>query len=160
MKKILNPYTKLEGYHCFGCSPRNAAGLKMTFSENDDEIISEWLPVENYEGYSNVVHGGIQATLLDETGSWTVLVKLHTAGVTSSMNIKYHHPVSSRDGILTLRARIAEKRRNLAVVKAELYDSNGLMCTSAEIIYYTFKPDEARNKFNYPGDDAFYESQP
>ncbi len=46
MKKILNPYTKFDGYNCFGCSPKNEHGLKMKFFEDGDCVISNWEPIE------------------------------------------------------------------------------------------------------------------
>lgn len=35
-RKIFNPYRKLSGYCCFGCSPDNQSGLQMEFTEDDD----------------------------------------------------------------------------------------------------------------------------
>ena len=34
MKKIINPWKKLEGYNCFGCSPDNEYGVKMSIRAN------------------------------------------------------------------------------------------------------------------------------
>ena len=65
MKKIKNPYIGLEeqGYNCFACCPTNPCGLKMSFYEDGDDIVSLWNPGENYQSWINTLHGGIQATL-------------------------------------------------------------------------------------------------
>ena len=70
----------------------------MTFFEDGDEIISTWEPKPQFEGYHGVLHGGIQATIMDEIASWVVYVKVKVAGVTSSMNIHYHKPIYMTGG--------------------------------------------------------------
>lgn len=51
MKKIVNPWRKLAGYNCFGCSPDNEYGVKMEFYEDGDEVVSIWKPDEHYQGF-------------------------------------------------------------------------------------------------------------
>ncbi|MBC8321555.1 MAG: PaaI family thioesterase [Bacteroidetes bacterium] len=157
MKKILNPYTKIEGYNCFGCSPKNDLGLKMNFFEDGDYLICDWEPNGLLQGYHNVLHGGIQATLMDEIGSWFVQVKIKTAGVTSKMNIRYIHPVSIGDGNIKLRASLLQKRRNLVDVKVELFDTSEKLCANGELTYYTFPIEIAKKKLYYPDYDEFFE---
>ena len=65
MKKIINPWQKLEGYNCFGCSPDNEYGVKMEFYEDGDEVVSIWKPDGHYQGFLHTLHGGIQSVLLD-----------------------------------------------------------------------------------------------
>jgi len=80
MTELRNPFIGINGYECFGCAPDNHAGLRMSFFEDGDEIISSWDPQEYFQGYNHILHGGIQATLMDEPASWIVFVKLGTAG--------------------------------------------------------------------------------
>jgi len=56
-RKIQNPYSKVEGYNCFGCSHKNHLGLKMSFSEIEDGLVCEWLPEEHFQGWMGVLHG-------------------------------------------------------------------------------------------------------
>jgi len=87
MIKIKNPYESLPGYCCFGCCKGNHNGLKLDFWYDDqtNEVITKWNPMDYLQGYFNVLHGGIQATILDELGSWAVNVILKTGGVTSQI---------------------------------------------------------------------------
>jgi len=39
MRKINNPYNKLEGHLCFACSDKNPLGLKMEFYEDGEYLI-------------------------------------------------------------------------------------------------------------------------
>ena len=159
MKKILNPFVKLEGYNCFGCSPDNSAGLQLKFSEEGEYIVARWMPKPQFQGWKNVLHGGIQATLLDEIASWLVFVKLKTSGVTSRMEVKLSKPVYTDKGELTLKARLSKMNRNIAVIDTSLFDYNGELCTTAVMHYYTFPLQVAQEKLWYPGGEAFYEEE-
>ena len=143
MKKIRNPWLHKEGYYCFGCAPNNTSGLKMEFYEDGDEIVSIWKPQSQYQGWIDTLHGGIQAVLLDEICAWVVVRKLQTTGVTSKMETRYLKPVSTLDCHITLRAHIAEVRRNLVILEASIYNEKGELCTRAVCTYFTFSKEKA-----------------
>lgn len=159
MKKIRNPYTKIEGYCCFGCSPENSIGLKMTFVEMDNEIWSYWNPNPLFQGYKDVLHGGIQVTLMDEIASWVLQVKLKTAGVTSGISTRFFHPVFVNKGEILLKARISEIRRNIVSIQVDLFDNDEKLCAQSTITYFAFNESMAREKLFYPGVEAFYENE-
>ncbi len=157
MKKILNPYPKYPGYNCFGCSPKNENGLKMDFFEDGESIVSNWKPIDFLQGYYNVLHGGIQATLMDEIGSWYIQVKLKTAGVTSNIKVRYLHPVPTNKGNIMLCATLVNKRRNLIDILVQLFDSTDKLCAKAEITYFTFSKEVAEKEYYYPNNSEFFE---
>ncbi len=157
MRKLYNPYRKLEGYNCFGCSPDNPIGLKMDFYEQGDEIVCRWTPTTEYQGYKGVLHGGIQATLMDEIASWLVQIKLKTAGVTSKLETRYKKPVISNKGDILLKAVLKETKRNIAVVDVKLFDGENVLCSISEIQYFTFTKKIATEKLNFPDYSEFFE---
>ncbi len=157
MRKIINPYSDLEGYNCFGCSPNNHIGLQMEFYEDGDYVVSDWVPKKHLAGYGNILHGGIQSTILDEIASWVVSVKVKTAGVTATLNVKYKNTVFTDKGKLTIRAKLVDQNRKFATIHAELLNSEGNVCSEAEIKYFIFPLDIAKRKFHYPGIEAFFE---
>lgn len=129
----------------------------MSFIEEGDEIVSYWDPKRHFQGYRNVLHGGIQATLLDEISSWTVYVKQKTAGVTSRMNVCYLKPVYVDEGSLTIRAKIVEVKRNLVDIETKLYNSKQVLCAQANITYFTFSGKKSQESLYYPDHKAFFE---
>ncbi len=157
MKKILNPYSKLEGYNCFGCSPNNQFGLQMEFFDDGDYVISNWEPKKYLAGYGNILHGGIQSTILDEIASWVVYVKAKTAGVTATLNVKYKKTVFTDKGKIHVRAKLADQNKKFASIKAEILNSEGEICSEAEIKYFIFPQEIAKREFHYPGVDGFFE---
>lgn len=156
MRKIHNPFREREGYHCFGCSPDHVTGLQMSFYEESDELISTWEPKPWFEGYHGVLHGGIQATLMDEIASWVVYVKVKVAGVTSHMDVSYHKPVYMAGGAITVRSKVIRMRRNLADIQVRIYNKENELCAEALITYFTFSEKKSKGSFFYPGEEAFF----
>ena len=156
MQKLKNPYTQMEGYHCFGCSPNNHTGLRMEFFEEGDYICSHWKPHKAFQGYKNVLHGGIQVTMMDEIASWVVQAKLGTAGVTSKIESRFLKPVFIQEEQITLRAKVLEIKRNIVDVEVGLYNASEVLCSQAKVTYYTVSPEVATQKYFYPGKQSFY----
>ncbi len=74
-----------SGYQaCFGCGMRNMGGLQLVFRHEGDEIVAEYTPDERFQGFPGVLHGGVLATMLDETlsraavfaGKWMMTARL------------------------------------------------------------------------------------
>lgn len=159
MRKIRNPWKdpKNDGvYNCFACSPYNSSGLQLEFFEDGEEIISRWKPEKKYEGWIGVLHGGIQATLLDEIGGWVTMLKLKTSGVTKSMNVEYLKPVTVANDYLTIKGKLESLDGRIAQISASLYNKAGEECAKAAISYFVFPEKIAKARYNYPGIEAFY----
>ena len=151
MKKIINPWKGIEGYYCFGCAPSNPAGVKMEFYEDGDEIVSVWHPDFKYQGWLDTLHGGIQAVLLDEISAWVIARKMQTAGVTSKMETRYLKPISTNEPYITLRASIKERKRNIVLVEASIYNHQNEICSTAICTYFTFPQDKAQTEMHFMG---------
>ncbi|MDA3866662.1 MAG: PaaI family thioesterase [Salinivirgaceae bacterium] len=158
MKKLANPYAKLEGYNCFGCAPKNPNGLQLDFYEDGDEITTQWQPENQFAGFHNVLHGGIQATLMDEIANWVVVVKTATSGMTIELNTKFLKAVKiEKEQPITVRARLIEKEEKKAIIHAQIFNFAGELCSESNVVYYLFPPAVAARKLFYPGREAFYE---
>ncbi|HPR31798.1 MAG TPA: PaaI family thioesterase, partial [Prolixibacteraceae bacterium] len=142
-----------------GCSPFNAHGLQLRFFDEGDRLMAEWIPEKKFEGYPDVVHGGIQATLLDEICAWACYVQAGTAGVTQKMNVSFLNPLRVSRGAVTLKARLMEKGEKEARFEAQLFDGEGKCCAEAQMIYFIYPVELARKRFHYPGVEAFFETK-
>ncbi|HNS31004.1 MAG TPA: PaaI family thioesterase [Tenuifilaceae bacterium] len=157
LKKINNPFTNSKEYNCFGCSPNNPIGIKLDFFIDDigKVVTAEWEPSANYVGYNNILHGGIQATLLDEIASWVVYAILGTGGVTSQMHIRYRKPVNINDGKIQLKACLNKQEKCLADIRVELRNGKGELSAEGTIQYFIYPESTAKEKMGYPGIDSF-----
>jgi acyl-coenzyme A thioesterase PaaI-like protein len=128
----------------------------MSFYEEGEFVISEWEPSGHFSGYKSVLHGGIQATLLDEAASWAVLIKLKTAGVTAGIDLRFRKPVFVDRGAILIRAKIEKTEKSIAFVRTELLDHEGQICCDGIVRYFIYPEEIAREKLNYPGSDKFF----
>ena len=159
MKKIINPHRNddPQKYQCIGCSPHNPIGIQLEFWDDGDQILSSWMPRPEFMGWENVLHGGIQATLLDEVAAWVVYTKCETAGVTAEIQVKYKKTVFTNHGKLNLTGKLIEQKRRMAIIQTQLLDADNQLCAEAKVKYFIFPEEVARKKFHYPGIEAFYE---
>ncbi len=156
IRPVNNPFTGIEGYNCFGCAPSNPCGLQMAFQEEGEEIVSHWDPKPHFQGYGNILHGGIITTLMDEIASWYIFTKLRTAGVTYGLEVRFLSPVYTDRGKITLRAAMKEMNRRKAGIGVKLFDHDGQLCSEGLIGYLVFPEKLAREKLYYPDYDSFF----
>ncbi len=103
---------------CFACGQRNPSGLQLVFREESGEVVCEFTPDARFQGFPGVVHGGILATLLDETlnrqatreGRWMMTARLDiryrsAAPVGQTLRV-VARTVSSRSRALTAEGEI------------------------------------------------------
>ena len=156
-RRIKNVYANYD-YNCFACSPTNPIGLRLEFYENGDFVETSWSPTRQYEGYPNVLHGGILAALIDETAAWTMYIKARRSGVSSRINIRYRKPVDSTQNEILTRGTITNFNRNLCYIHVEIFNEQGELCTEAEVVYFTFSPEKSVQECYFPADyNSFFE---
>lgn len=116
-----NPYLGIEGYNCFGCSPANPYGLhlRFLFDEEADEVYAVANPALEHCGYPGVLHGGIQATMMDEVGYWAVHQKLRQPAFTTRLELELLRAVRI-PATVEVRAQVIETRRKKVTVHARL----------------------------------------
>jgi uncharacterized protein (TIGR00369 family) len=96
---------------CYGCGPANPSGLRLQFFETDEGVEVEYAVPDDMRGAPGVVHGGVQATLLDEAMCMTAYAKGGTPVVTGELTVRYLRPVPTATPIV-IRGRITERRAN------------------------------------------------
>ena len=92
--------TPIADNYCFVCGRDNPRGLKIKVEYFPEEQAAETqitLPRE-YQGWADVIHGGILSTLLDEMMAHAVW-RFAGPGVTLSMEVRFHHPLKPDEAI-------------------------------------------------------------
>jgi len=80
---------------CFGCGPANGAGLQLEYMTAEDlSVICMASIPASFEGPSGYLHGGIIATMLDETMSKSLRAHGITT-LTRQMTVEYLRPIHS-----------------------------------------------------------------
>ena len=128
-----NPWLRLKTIdrNCFACGTDNPYGLQMTF-ESDGVHVRSLLTLEKrFCGWSNLVHGGVLATILDETMSWATISLTGNLMLTKGMQVKYIRPVRVGTKITTtgyIRKWLSDKKVEVA---AEISDESGKICAKS-----------------------------
>ena len=123
---------------CFGCGHRNEFGLKMVFEhEPGGETRATYLAPAHLGGAPGVVHGGIQATLLDELLGVAVQ-EYHVAGgapdadhVTVDFSLSYRAPVPT-GATIRMSARVVRVDGRDTWAEGEIIDAEDAVLTRAE----------------------------
>lgn len=100
---------------CFVCGLDNGSGLKSSFYELEDgRLLAVFTPDEEHQSYPGRLHGGIAATILDETIGRAIMVNHQEKiwGVTVEFSMKLRKPVPLEGEIRVLARIVAEGRRS------------------------------------------------
>ena len=99
---------------CFVCGLKNPAGLRAFFYEVEgDQLVALFKPCEQHQGYPGRLHGGLAATILDETiGRAMNINQDEIWGVTVEFMVRYKKPVPL-DQELRVVGRITGQNRRL-----------------------------------------------
>ena len=60
-------------------------------------------------------------------------------------------------GEITVRAKLLEQNKRMATIQSRLINSSGVVCAEAELRFFLLSETEAREKYHYPGVEAFFE---
>jgi uncharacterized protein (TIGR00369 family) len=121
----LTPMAHSARNRCFGCGPANPIGLHLEFllAENGAVVCLATLP-QHFEGHPGYAHGGIIATLLDETMSKAVRAKGFTA-MTRQMEIDYLRPVPSNAAV-RIEGRVLRDEGRKHWTEAKILSAGGI----------------------------------
>ena len=126
---------------CFVCGVDNPIGLHLDFWMDDDHVWTEFTPGPQHQGWPGVLHGGIMATLMDETmGRAAFLKKLWM--VTAKMELTYRKPVPLGQ-TLKICARIVELRGSRMMTAGQLLLPDGTVAVEASGLYLRI-PDQQK----------------
>lgn len=98
---------------CFVCGLKNPTGLKANFYEVENkELVALFTPCEEHQGYPDRLHGGLAATILDETiGRAMNIEQKEIWGVTVDFQVRYKKPVPLNSELRVVGRIISENRR-------------------------------------------------
>ncbi len=135
-----------DGHNCFGCSPVNSSGLQMEFyiNEKKDSVVS-WLSVPSHLcGWSNLVHGGIITTMLDEAMGWAALVILQKLVMSKSISVEFVKPVFIENKIKAEARALKVNNEREGVIQGTIYNDNNEICATSSSVVSLFKIEDIR----------------
>ena len=131
-------------HYCFGCSPVNPSGLQMNFFADRDTVFSNVTIPDHLCGWSNIAHGGVLTTILDEIMSWAALHFIKRITMTKSMNIEFIKPVYIRNPLKAEGKVLEITGKHVAVMEGILYNDKGVACVKSTANFAIFSPKIAK----------------
>lgn len=116
--------------NCFVCGDNNDIGLKLDFYEKDGKARAEFTPTKNFEGYKDILHGGILSTLLDEVMIKSILAK-KILTVTSQIEVKFKKPAVIGEKLI-IEGGITAERGRLIFTEGKVFREDGTVVAEAK----------------------------
>ena len=124
---------------CFICGEKNDIGLKARFFFNDGKAVTECVAEKRFEGYSDIYHGGITATLLDE-----VMIKALLAAdiyaMTVELNVRFRKAVYIGQKLF-FEGHVEKAQGRLYITRGEAKNDAGEVVALAAGKYLRVKDD-------------------
>jgi acyl-coenzyme A thioesterase PaaI-like protein len=138
---------------CFVCGLSNSAGLQASFFEVEgDQLVALFSPCEEHQGYPDRLHGGLAATILDETiGRAMNIANDEVWGVTVEFKVRYRKPVPLNQELRVV-GRITNQNRRLFEGTGEILLLDGTVAVEGQGKYIKLPLEEIAD-FDYDEQD-------
>jgi len=110
---------------CFGCGSDNPIGLKLSFKWDGKTARAEFTPTGSYQGWPDMVHGGILMSILDEAMAYAARFE-GMACITAKIQVKLKRPAVVGE-LFIITASITKKSRRLVETKADISLADGTL---------------------------------
>ncbi len=121
----------LERYpHCFVCGDKNPVGLNVSFYLKDDKVVAEYTAGSNFQGYKDILHGGILSSLLDEVMIRAVLAH-GIVCLTSEIKVRFKKLVKVGDKLF-LEGKLVEDKGRILLAEGKITNQDNEVVARGE----------------------------
>jgi uncharacterized protein (TIGR00369 family) len=125
-------------HNCFACGGENPIGMRLHIELGEGTARASWQAGDDFVGWSDKVHGGIIATLLDEVMAWAPS-SFDSWAVTAEMTVRYRSPALPGER-LAASGRVDERRRRIYEVVGEVRGADGRLIAEGHGRYLGASP--------------------
>ena len=115
---------------CFICGDRNPFGLNVEFYQKEDKVVGEYIVQDHFQGYKNILHGGILSALLDEVMIKSILA-LDILTLTCEIKVRFKKPVKIGQRLF-LEGKPTGDKGKILLAEGEIRDEAGDVVATAE----------------------------
>lgn len=119
-----------DSQYCFVCGPDNPLGLKARIEVDRDRQSAQCslaVPAE-FQGWKQMVHGGIISVLLDEVSAYAAMTCAETV-MTAELTSRFRKPVPVEQQV-TVSAQVIKATRRTVMVEAKITMQGELLASS------------------------------
>jgi acyl-coenzyme A thioesterase PaaI-like protein len=149
--KRIDERFSFEPHNCFACGALNRHGLHLELHVDGERCWTDLAIPARFQGWNEIAHGGIIATILDEVMAWS-LVDHDNWGLTARMTVDFKRPVPLERPIHA-EGWVTDVRRRLITTAGRIVDAatHELLAT-AEATYVAAPEDrkqELKERYGY-----------
>ena len=116
--------------YCFVCGDKNKIGLKVAFSYEDGKAKAQYTPTPEFEGYKDILHGGILSALLDEVMIYSIIAQ-GIITVTVQIEVKFKSPAKIGE-TLFLEGQITEDKGKILLTEGKISKKDGTIIATSK----------------------------
>jgi uncharacterized protein (TIGR00369 family) len=116
--------------NCFVCGDKNKIGLKLTFFYENGKAKAQYTPTPEFEGYKDILHGGILSALLDEVMIYSIIAQ-GIITVTIQIEVKFKNPAKIGE-TLFLEGQITEDKGKIIFTAGKISTQDGTIIAESK----------------------------
>lgn len=125
----------VDDHFCFACGGANPDGLRLRFEYPEPgRCRAEFVPARKFQGWQDILHGGIIAALLDEGFAHALGGATRGSGmsaVTAEMTIRFKKPAAIGKKLI-LEGWVVDRERRVVRCESVLRDESGTEIAAGE----------------------------
>ena len=129
-------------HSCFVCGESNPLGLKLRFETDGRLVQARFRPRPEHNGFKNVVHGGLIATVLDEIMVWACAVRTRKFAFCAELKVRFLKPLPPGEEVVVTGELTANRKGRILEAKAAIRNSQGQTVAEATGKYLPLKATE------------------
>lgn len=148
------PWSVIPDYHCFGCSPHNASGLRLAFTPHPNGLQARFRLDRCFESYPGIVHGGLTGVICDEVMGNLIVLARQVPAFTVSQRTRFLTPLLIDREYRCVATLSATGSGDLIQAAAEILDADGISCASSAATYRPFALESVRHQLSLRDDEV------
>jgi uncharacterized protein (TIGR00369 family) len=115
---------------CFVCGDKNPLGLNVEFYQKNGKAVGEYVVQDHFQGYRDILHGGILSTLLDEVMIKSILAQ-DILTLTCEIKVRFKKPVKIGQRLF-LEGKSTGDKGKILLAQGEIKNEDGDVVATAE----------------------------
>ena len=133
--------------YCFVCGDKNKIGLKVAFFYEDGKAKAQYTPTPEFEGYKDILHGGILSALLDEVMIYSIIAQ-GIITVTIQMEVKFKKPAKIGE-TLFLEGQVTEDMGKILLTEGKAFIQDGTIIAESKGKFFRAEGEMKKDIENY-----------
>ena len=133
--------------YCFVCGDKNKIGLKVEFFYDEGKAKAQYTPTPEFEGYKDILHGGILSALLDEVMIYSIIA-LGIITVTVQIEVKFKKPAKIGETLL-LEGQITEDKGKILLTEGRIFKQDGTSVAESKGKFFRAEGEMKKKIENY-----------